>query len=104
MSIRQNVQPKDEERELFRRTRRRGDTSATFRPGELLRCPGWLSYPGYNGPCGCEFREERANLHTRVIIRVSTPVHRGDPELGTTFFCHKCHTPLEKIVLLEATE
>lgn len=99
-----NTQPRHDERASWREGRRRGDTSATFRPGDELRCPGWLSIPGYVGPCGSSFNGERVNPHSRVIIRQSTPHRRvNDPEPGTLLRCNKCGTPLEKITLLDTS-
>lgn len=93
----------EDAKQRWRDSRKPGDTQATFRPGEQLRCPGMLRTPGYVGPCGQSW-SEYANPHTRVIIRVSA--HRGsdDPQTGTHLRCHKCGTALEKLTILEASE
>ena len=101
MSREQNAQPRHDARAAWRAGRRRGDTVATFRPGEELRCPGWLRYPGYEGPCGWSFGGETANPHTRVIIRVRRP-SPGEAQAGTDLRCGKCGTSLEKLTILEA--
>lgn len=93
---------RQDDREVWRASRRAGDPVATFGPGEFIRCPGKLQIPGYVGPCGAMFDGERCKPGTRVILQVRFP--RVDyPGIGTVLKCRTCGTHLEKSVLVESS-
>jgi hypothetical protein len=103
MGLQRNVQPNFEAREIWRSRRRAGDPTATFRPGEELRCPGTICLGRVREVCGGSWGEY-AKPHTRVIIRVRTAQLPELPHAGTNLRCHKCGTALEKLTILEAPE
>jgi hypothetical protein len=104
MPHQENTQRTHDARDLWRRSRRLGDPTAVFRPGEELRCPGTNRHLAEGPqPCGASF-SEYAKPHTRVIIRVRTAQLPELPHLGTNLKCHKCGTALEKLTILEAPE
>lgn len=96
----QNSQPRQEARDQWRAGRRLCDSTATFRPGEELRCPGLL--PSGSEVCGGSF-SEYAKPHTRVIIRRRQAQLPDMPHAGTNLRCHKCGSALEKYTIREAT-
>lgn len=95
----------EDAKQLWRDSRKLNDPTATFRPGEQVRCPGTLRYPGTVEVCSNSFDGEVVNEHSRVILRVSHPLRRSnDKQPGTYLRCHRCGTALEKLTILEASE
>ncbi len=92
-----------EARDAWCAERRVGDLTATFYPGDELRCPGTrLLSGGGRVVCGGSL-EGRAKPHSRVIVRVRTGRLVALPHAGTDNRCRHCGSALEVFPILEAT-
>lgn len=83
--------------------RRPGDTTATFYPGEDLRCPGLKLQPdGSKGPCGAWLDGFKPATDTKVIVRARP--HRFDQAAVGCLDkpCRNCGSSLEIRPVLEA--
>lgn len=93
-----------EAREEWCATRRVGDHTATFYPGDDLRCPGTRVFPsGAKQPCGAWLDGFMPATDSKVVVRARP--HRYDVRAGPGLDkrCRDCGCTLEIRPILEAT-
>lgn len=90
-----------EERDRWCGARRVGDSTATFRAGETLRCPATRRL-SRGGEVVCGSAQGIAKLGTSAIVRVRQAALGRLPYPGTDVICHHCGTPIEVFVIGQA--
>lgn len=87
-----------EERDRWCAMRRVGDSTATFRAGETLRCPA-TRHLSRGGQVVCGSAQGIAKLGTSAIVRVRQPTLGRLPYPGTDVICHHCGSSIELFVI-----
>ncbi len=91
-----------EERDAWATDRRVGDLTATFYPGEPLRCPGTKVHrSGARIVCG-ESLDGSPKGNSRVVVRIRNGRLPVLPHAGTDNRCPSCGSALEIFAILEA--
>jgi hypothetical protein len=84
-------------------SRRVGDHTAVFYPGDELLCPGTRIQSGGVPTVCSESLNSFVKPGTQVVVRVQRASTHPLPHAGTDYRCRNCRSTLEIFPILEAT-